>query len=162
MVDNYQILLTNLDAHTIDLEPYQHGGANITTLRMVDATSESLTAYAEYMKKAAEEEKKKKEEEEKNADSESNDEENPVEGGADEPPAPEDGKENTEDGGDEENEEKKDGEENEEEKAEGEEEEEEDEGEPFKSQFISLLPVTVLFAFRIQSRFCSLANGADT
>lgn len=68
LVDTYQIILTNLDAHTIDLEPYQYGGANITTLRMIDATSVSLTEYAEYMNKVAKDEMKKDEAENENPD----------------------------------------------------------------------------------------------
>lgn len=103
LVDDYQIILTNLDAHTIDLEPYQHGGANITTISMVDAASESMTAYAEYMKKKAAEDKKEKKVEgegegegEESADAEPKNEENADGGEA--AAAPEDAKENVEDG----------------------------------------------------------------
>lgn len=30
MTDIYNYIITNLDLHTVDLFPYQHGGANIT------------------------------------------------------------------------------------------------------------------------------------
>lgn len=33
--DEHNILITNLDMHTIDLEPFQYGGTNITGLRMI-------------------------------------------------------------------------------------------------------------------------------
>ncbi|XP_026481357.1 glutamate receptor ionotropic, kainate 3-like [Ctenocephalides felis] len=36
MSDQHQYIITSLDFHTIDLEPFQHGGTNITGLRIVD------------------------------------------------------------------------------------------------------------------------------
>lgn len=57
MVDKYHFIITNLDAHTIDLEPFQYSGANITVLRMVDTASTFLAEYGEYLKKTAEAEK---------------------------------------------------------------------------------------------------------
>lgn len=33
--DKHNILITNLDMHTIDFEPFQHGGTNIIGLRMI-------------------------------------------------------------------------------------------------------------------------------
>lgn len=39
MTDEQSYIITTLDLHTIDLEPYQHGGTNITGLRMVDPQS---------------------------------------------------------------------------------------------------------------------------
>lgn len=82
LVDGYQIIITNLDSHTIELEPYQYGGANITTVRMVDGTSELLAKYAEYMKKVAKDEQKNQEAEEKanSEDEETKNEENPDDG----------------------------------------------------------------------------------
>lgn len=35
MTDEHQFIITSLDMHTIDLEPYQYSGANITGFRMV-------------------------------------------------------------------------------------------------------------------------------
>jgi glutamate receptor, ionotropic, invertebrate len=35
LTNNHQVIITSLDMHTIDLEPYQHGGTNITGFRMV-------------------------------------------------------------------------------------------------------------------------------
>lgn len=50
--DEHSILITNLDMHTIDLEPFQYGGTNITGLRMivpddphVKAIVDDLAAY---------------------------------------------------------------------------------------------------------------------
>lgn len=36
MTKHYRWIITNLDAHSIDLEPYQYSGANITTFRILD------------------------------------------------------------------------------------------------------------------------------
>lgn len=49
MVDKYHFIITNLDAQTIDLEPFQYSGANITILRMIDTTSNPIIKYAEYV-----------------------------------------------------------------------------------------------------------------
>lgn len=52
MIDKYHFIITNLDAHTINLEPFQYNGANITTLRMVDTSVKILTDYSEFLKNA--------------------------------------------------------------------------------------------------------------
>lgn len=36
MTDSHQIIIINTDMHTIDLEPFQYSGTNITGIRMVD------------------------------------------------------------------------------------------------------------------------------
>lgn len=36
MTDHHQIIIINTDMHTIDLEPFQYSGTNITGIRMVD------------------------------------------------------------------------------------------------------------------------------
>lgn len=36
MSDQHQFIITSLDLHTIDLEPFQHGGTNITGVRLID------------------------------------------------------------------------------------------------------------------------------
>lgn len=36
MSDQHNLIITNLDFHTLDLEPYQYGGTNITGLRLID------------------------------------------------------------------------------------------------------------------------------
>lgn len=64
LIDKYHFIITNLDAHTIDLEPFQYSGANITILRMVDASSAFLTGYGDYVKQAAKKEKPAEEHEE--------------------------------------------------------------------------------------------------
>lgn len=57
MIDKYHFFITNLDAHTIDLEPFQYSGANITIMRMTDTTSQPLADYGEFLKKTEETEK---------------------------------------------------------------------------------------------------------
>lgn len=37
MTKHFRWILTNLDTHSIDLEPYQYNGANITTFRILDS-----------------------------------------------------------------------------------------------------------------------------
>ena len=59
MVDKYHFIITNLDAHTIDLEPFQYSGANITILRLIDTSSAPVSEYAEYMTNKAKEEAEK-------------------------------------------------------------------------------------------------------
>lgn len=109
MIDKYHYIITNLDAQTIDLEPYQYSGANITVLRMVDTSSPILVNYAEYLKNLplpAEEDEEKKEGEGEGDGEEKTEEEAP-------PPEPEEDA-------------PKEGEEEEEEKPKGDDEEEED------------------------------------
>lgn len=36
MTKNYKWIITNLDAHNIDLEPFQYSGTEITTLRILN------------------------------------------------------------------------------------------------------------------------------
>ncbi|XP_046984816.1 glutamate receptor ionotropic, kainate 2-like isoform X1 [Schistocerca americana] len=42
MTDEYNFIITTMDVHTIDLEPYQHGGTNITGFQLVDTTSDHV------------------------------------------------------------------------------------------------------------------------
>lgn len=42
MTDYHQFLITSLDMHTIDLEPYQYSGTNITAIRIIDPESELI------------------------------------------------------------------------------------------------------------------------
>lgn len=39
MTDKHQFIITSLDLHTINLEPYQYSGTNITGIRMVNPES---------------------------------------------------------------------------------------------------------------------------
>lgn len=57
LIDKYQFIITNLDAHTIDLEPFQYGDASITLVQMVDTSNDILLDYAEYLKKRSSAEK---------------------------------------------------------------------------------------------------------
>lgn len=49
MTDYHQFLITTLDMHTIDLEPYQYSGTNITSIRMVDPESEIVQQVATFI-----------------------------------------------------------------------------------------------------------------
>lgn len=81
LIEKYSYIIASLDAHTIDLTPYQYSGANITILRMVDTSSPILESYAEYLKGLpAEEEEKKEEENPENPEGEENPESEPEPG----------------------------------------------------------------------------------
>lgn len=75
LVDKYHFIITNLDAHTIDLEPFQYSGANITILRMVDTSNAPMTEYGEYVKTIPKDEKPAEE----GGDGENPEDENPDE-----------------------------------------------------------------------------------
>lgn len=49
MTEYHQFLIANLDAHTIDLEPFQYSGTNITTIRIVQTESPVMEKYAEFL-----------------------------------------------------------------------------------------------------------------
>lgn len=42
LTDQHQFIITTLDMHTIDLEPYQHSGVNLTGVRLVDPAGERM------------------------------------------------------------------------------------------------------------------------
>lgn len=52
MTENHQFIVTHFDAHTIDLEPYQFSGTNITIVRLVDPENPILADYAKYLAKS--------------------------------------------------------------------------------------------------------------
>lgn len=56
MTNPYHFIISNLDAHTIDLNPYKFGEANITTFRMINQTHPALQAILDRNKKAKESE----------------------------------------------------------------------------------------------------------
>ncbi|XP_066262906.1 glutamate receptor ionotropic, kainate 2-like [Euwallacea similis] len=43
--DHYHYIITNLDLGTIDLEPFQYGGANITGIRLFDPTESKAVSF---------------------------------------------------------------------------------------------------------------------
>jgi ionotropic glutamate receptor len=45
--DEHNVLITSPDMHTIDLEPYQYGGTNITAVRMISDNTETLSLVKE-------------------------------------------------------------------------------------------------------------------
>lgn len=59
MTDYHQFIITTMDMHTIDLEPYQYSGTNITGVRLVDPENplmEHVTKYLEESKRDSTEE----------------------------------------------------------------------------------------------------------
>ncbi|XP_062537416.1 glutamate receptor ionotropic, kainate 2 isoform X3 [Armigeres subalbatus] len=49
LTDYHQIIITSLDLHTIELEPYQYSGTNITGVRMVDPEEEKIHQVTEFL-----------------------------------------------------------------------------------------------------------------
>ena len=49
LTDHHQIIITSLDIHTIDLEPYQYSGTNITGFRLVDPDDFKIKQVAEFI-----------------------------------------------------------------------------------------------------------------
>ncbi|KAG4072066.1 hypothetical protein HA402_015565 [Bradysia odoriphaga] len=67
MTDHNQFIITTMDMHTIDLEPYQYSGTNITGIRLVDPENPMMAHITNCM---GESEEAKTEEESENYDSE--------------------------------------------------------------------------------------------
>jgi glutamate receptor, ionotropic, invertebrate len=69
LTEQHQFIIASLDMHTIDLEPFQHSGANITGVRLivpedpmvVQVTDFFADKYAEKMEREKEKEKNSKE-----------------------------------------------------------------------------------------------------
>lgn len=74
LTDKHQFIIASLDMHTIDLEPFQHSGANVTGVRLivpedsmvVQVTEFFAEKYAEKMKREKEKEKNSKENDDSN------------------------------------------------------------------------------------------------
>jgi hypothetical protein len=49
LTDHHQIIISSLDLHTIDLEPYQYSGTNITGFRLVDPDDPKSKQVAEFI-----------------------------------------------------------------------------------------------------------------
>lgn len=49
--NKHHILVTNLDMHTIDLEPFQYGGTNITGLRLINPNDEYVKEIEDFFEK---------------------------------------------------------------------------------------------------------------
>lgn len=57
MTDYHQFIIANLDAHTIDLEPFRYSGTNITMVRIVDTEGPVMQKYGEFLFPPEEEKK---------------------------------------------------------------------------------------------------------
>lgn len=49
MTDYHQFIIANLDAHTIDLEPFQYSGTNISMIRIVNTGNPILEKYGTFL-----------------------------------------------------------------------------------------------------------------
>lgn len=49
MTDYHQFIITTMDMHTIDLEPYQYSGTNITGIRLVDPENPLMEQLTNFM-----------------------------------------------------------------------------------------------------------------
>lgn len=52
MTDHHQFIITSLDMHTIDLEPFQYSGTNITGLRLINPTDEVVKRVTDFFTKS--------------------------------------------------------------------------------------------------------------
>lgn len=48
LTDQYNIIITCLDFHTLELEPFKYGGANITGIRLIDPDNEKVQEIMNY------------------------------------------------------------------------------------------------------------------
>ncbi|GAB0095910.1 Ionotropic glutamate receptor [Sergentomyia squamirostris] len=53
--EHHQYIITTLDLHTIDLEPYQYSGTNITGIRLIDPDDQRLIQVTDFWKNVHEE-----------------------------------------------------------------------------------------------------------
>lgn len=49
MTDQHQFIITTLDMHTIDLEPFQYSGTNITGVRLIDPDNPLLQQVTHFI-----------------------------------------------------------------------------------------------------------------
>ena len=82
LTEEHQFIITSLDMHTIDLEPFQHSGANITGVRLIvpeDSMVIHVTEFfaEKYAEKMAKE--KEKNSRENNSNDDNNDDDKPDE-----------------------------------------------------------------------------------
>lgn len=80
LTEDHQFIITSFDMHTIDLEPFQHSGSNITGIRLVvpedpiviQVTDFFAEKYAERMERQKEKQKNSRENEDNGEDDEKN------------------------------------------------------------------------------------------
>lgn len=53
LTENTQLIITNLDLHTIDLEPFRHSAANITAFKMIDENSQYIGKLKKFLNETA-------------------------------------------------------------------------------------------------------------
>lgn len=53
MTDSHQFIVTTMDMHTIDLEPYQYSGANITGIRLFDPANPMMEGITKFLETLA-------------------------------------------------------------------------------------------------------------
>lgn len=88
LTDEHQFIITSLDMHTIDLEPFQHGGTTIIGVRMIspeDAFVKEITEFfAEKYKKNKNLKKKSRNDDDNDEEDENNEDEDEDDDGEDE------------------------------------------------------------------------------
>lgn len=52
MSDEHHIIITSLDFHTLDLEPYKYGGTNITGIRLVNPENMILKDVVDFIEQS--------------------------------------------------------------------------------------------------------------
>lgn len=77
--DAHQVIITSLDLHTIDLEPFQHGGTNITGVRLIVPDDEMVKQVTDFIAERIADKNERKttskdNEDESNSDGNSNEE----------------------------------------------------------------------------------------
>lgn len=75
LTDEHQFIITSLDMHTIDLEPFQHSGTNITAARLVQPEDAFVKEITDTFIEMYEKTKKKREAEKENEDDNGNENE---------------------------------------------------------------------------------------
>lgn len=72
LTEEHQFIITSLDMHTLDLEPFQHSGANITGVRIIMPEDSMVVFYSEFFSEKYKE--KMKREKDKNVSNNDDDE----------------------------------------------------------------------------------------
>ena len=73
LTDQFQFIITSLDMHTIDLEPFQHSGTNITGARMISPDDPFVKEITDFF---IEKHKSEKESKEKTSDDDDDEDDN--------------------------------------------------------------------------------------
>lgn len=102
MTDYHQFIITTMDMHTIDLEPYRYSGTNITGIRLVDPENPMMEHITNCMgEENAEEDEENNGEEPESYDEEMESDDEELEDDDEEPESEEEEPENEDEEGEE-------------------------------------------------------------